>query len=131
MAKDSKPVSKRLHHHLISAQIIFMVPGSEMPSAVPVNAVLQTESTTIAVHDIGQAQKTAQMVFHRMMDADEPSHIVNCVITGLMYLGHMTDEEFKRAPAGLQIVPKTSANDVPDPFKDAVKAVAPEPTKEA
>lgn len=89
------------HHFLIAGELVFLQKESEEVNGIRANGILITDDTNIGVSAIGKAQQVLQMNFFKKM-GDSSLTIVDVIVMNLMYLGFMTEEEFKKTPPGLQ-----------------------------
>lgn len=88
------------HHYLITGEIVFKARDMETVNGMRANGILLTENTNIGVAAIGKAQQVIQMNFFQKMN-DPTLIVIDVIILGMTYLGHMTEEEFKRVPPGM------------------------------
>ena len=94
--------NKQQHYHLISALILYVpkdANGEVGYAPVPVNAVLTTFKRELTRHDIGRAQQAAQMtLFSQLEEQAVNIQVLNVVITGIVHMGLMTQEEYEAKP---------------------------------
>lgn len=84
---------EKKHHHLFALQIIFSV--AEGPAgSVAINQLLTTDSSVITLKDIGRTQQSAQIAFAKKMEDAGKYEVLDVVIMGISYLGHMAESEF-------------------------------------
>lgn len=98
----------KLHHHLVTAEIVFTQKGQDQIAALRINGLLVSEQKEIPVRSLGKAQQIVQMNFHQRMQGQEVE-VVDVVIFNLTYLGEFTQEEFHKAPEGTKLAEKTDA----------------------
>ena len=99
-----KKTPEKMHFFMCVGQVAFypgnVTNGQEIdPSMVQIlvsNTVLFTRDGTIKVKDIANVQQSLQMnVMQRYKEGQEPPAFLDCVVTGIFPLGHMTQEEFE------------------------------------
>lgn len=103
--------STRKHYHLVTGQILYKNEEGEIGS-MPLNAVITGDTSKIPLRALGKAQTGLQMNFHKRME-DPSLTVIDVVVLGLTYCGHMTEKEWNKAPEGTQL--QEVATD--DPFK--------------
>lgn len=103
-----KEENLKLHHHLITAEIVFTQKGQDQVAALRINGLLISEQQELPVRSLGKAQQIVQMNFHQRMQGQEVE-VVDVVIFNLTYLGEFTQEEFHKAPEGTKLAEKTGA----------------------
>lgn len=92
---DQTTEQARYHHYLVAGNVVFADDQGNI-QAIPQNAMLVTESQNLGVQQIGKAQQALQMTFTQKLG--QPVKIVEVLIFGLAYLGHMTEAEFHNHP---------------------------------
>ena len=96
---------KSYHHFMVAGQVVFSKKDEPQVHVITLNAILTGESTPIPIRAIGKAQQAVQMQFYERMQ--DPTLVIrDVVIVSFMYLGDMTEEEFKEPPEGTAIQPK-------------------------
>lgn len=101
------------HHYLIAGEIVFKSPEMETVNGMRANGILLTDTTNLGIAAIGKAQQVLQANFFQKMQ-DPNLIIIDVIITGLIYIGLMTEEEFKRMPPGM-----TQKEKAPEPTAEA------------
>lgn len=100
--------NKKHHHFMVAGQIVFSEKDKPEVHVISLNAILTGESTQIPIRAIGKAQQAIQIQFYERMQ--EPTLVIrDVVILSFMYLGEMTEEEFKKPPEGMTMQPKDFA----------------------
>ena len=118
------------HYHLIVAEIIFTANEQDVPNAVRINGVLVGDDKDLPSAQLGKAQQIAQMNFHQRMGEEMANvRIVDVVLYNFVYLGHMTQEEFAKPPAGMKVQERKDpelavVSDEPVPDLDEVARAA-------
>lgn len=101
-------MSDTLHFHLIAGIIMFSFgqEGAEQISSVPCNAIVRHTDTKFPAAKLAKAQQNLHKSFMLKMPEEAHSTIVvrDIVVTGVSYLGEMTEEEFQAAPEGTALV---------------------------
>lgn len=118
---EEQQVQQKKHHYLITAEIIFQPKDQEMINAVRVNGVILIDDQNLTAAVLGKAQQIVQVNFHgRMQEESQNLTVVDVVLFGLTYLGHMTQEEFSKPPAGMKVQERKepSLEVVPTPTPD-------------
>ncbi len=107
------------HHYLIAGELVFKSPEMETVNGMRANGILLTDETNLGIAAIGKAQQVLQANFFQKMQ-DPTLIIIDVIITGLIYIGFMTEEEFKRTPPGMvqqekapEVATPSAANDTP------------------
>lgn len=107
-----KEVAKKLHHHLITGQVVFEVKNEAGEpvglNQANLNAVVTSEKKEFPVRMIGKAQQAVQMHFHKKIGTDAPVEVKDVCLLAVSYLGHMTPEEFHAAPDGQKVAERTA-----------------------
>ena len=90
------------HFYLITAELAYKI-DKDSPDVFRgvTNAVTQLEEPLLNAHFLAKSQQNAQIAF--MQHHNTPFHIVDVVLVNVCYLGHMSDEEFKKTPDNLQV----------------------------
>lgn len=92
----------RQHHYMVTAQILFTVQGKDDLNVAMQNTLVLAPEQKITVTQIARAQQGVQMQLTQKMGTTE-IEVRDVVITALMYLGHMTTEEFTKAPDNMEL----------------------------
>lgn len=83
------------HHYLATGEIAYLVKdakGDDYVNRVLVNTLATLKDKNLTLANIGAIQQGLQkQLFNR---TGEPEKVLDVVITGITYLGHMTKEEF-------------------------------------
>lgn len=97
-------ITKKKHHHLITAEIVYRHAKDESGQvfATRINGILTDKNKEIPHRLLGKAQQNVQLFFHNRM-GDPDINVLDVVILGFSYLGHMTDAEFSVPPEGMKI----------------------------
>ena len=108
-----------------AVQIVFVEPGSEQVNACRVNGVMVDPGRDIPIRLLGKAQQIVQLNFHQRMQS-ETIEVLDVILINLMYLGHMTQEEFIKAPEGMKLQERVKPEGVfaNEPVADLETAVA-------
>lgn len=125
----------RKHHYLISAEITFVPPGAPegTMNTIKQNGILLTNAKQITERDLGRAQQVVQLNLHNAINSETPVQMLDVQLLNLVYLGHMSEPEFRAVPPGLKLVPKADNDEAPPlpldpevkldlPVEDAIKA---------
>ena len=96
----------KLHHHLIVGEIIFKEEGSEAIASLRVNGVLMDPKQEVPVRLLGKAQQILQMNFYQRM-GEQRVTVLDVILMNVVYLGHMTQEEFHQPPEGTKLQQKS------------------------
>jgi hypothetical protein len=103
--------SNKKFFFFVSATIVFQVRidknNVSNPTSMPINTVVTGEKDQFTSAAIGRAQQAVQLaLFNRLGDQAENVEVGDVVITNLMNLGYMTDEEFNAEAAPADELPK-------------------------
>jgi hypothetical protein len=91
--------NKLKHFHLVAGTILFHDPEANATTSIMLNCTIVTDEKNIPSKEIGRAQQTLQMLMFKKLD-DPKVEVMDVVIVGISYLGHMTDEYFLAPPEG-------------------------------
>lgn|SRR5690606_20522611 len=119
----------KLHHHLITGEIMFREKDEERIASLRLNGILVDMDQELPVRLLGKAQQILQMNFHQRMQ-DDNIEVLDVVLSGFTYLGHMTQEEFHKAPEGTKLQEKPAAPAVPDLDQAVAEASKSSPSEE-
>lgn len=123
-------MSQKMHYHMICGEIIFKDASSEIPSAVRCNGVLVDPEKNIPVRLLGKAQQILQLQFHQKMDGLVVT-VVDVVLMNFMYLGFMTEEQFRKTPEGMKVQEKPPVADLETAVGQALRGVPTSPAIES
>lgn len=87
------------HYYLVAGNVVIEDDGNVQ--AIPQNAMIVTDEPHIGVHQLGKAQQALQLSLFKKLNAT--TNVVDVLITGIMYLGHMTADEFNFKPEGMEV----------------------------
>lgn len=94
--------NNKFHYFLVSGEVIFTHPESEGIASMRLNTFLKLNSKVVATRNIAKAQQVLQVrMFERIQDGQ--AQVQDVYIAGISYLGQMTEEEWTKAPEGMQL----------------------------
>lgn len=118
---------EKKHYYLVAGELVFVTqppaltdeeiaagkePAEPQLNSIRMNTVVVNSEQTFAVQQIALSQQGLQEQFHKKMaDSPMPVQVVDVIIIGLMYCGHMTKEQFNLPPQGMQMV-KAAAEEI-------------------
>lgn len=88
-------IEKKLHYFLIAGQVTFLSPqedGTKVPRTVNLNTLAPLEERKVNIQALGVMQQQLQRVLFQRIDGTE--EVIDVILTGINYLGHMTPTEF-------------------------------------
>lgn len=111
------------HYYLVSGTLIFTVEenGQTNVGNVELNALVHDDERNVTLSIIGKAQTGLQLNF-RQRQPDPATQIIDVIVANMIYLGHMTKEEFEAMPAGMTLQTTEILN--PEHAAEAVPAAA-------
>lgn len=104
------------HYYLVAGEVVFINPDETL-GTLRLNTVTRTKKQLFTAQNLGESQQALQMQFHRNCETRGVPllNIFDVFIMSVSYLGHMTEEEFNKAPAGTEKVAVVQTTS-PDPF---------------
>lgn len=99
--KKPPVTEKRTHHYLVCGSIIH-TNDEEQICSIDINGIVANDTKNIPAYQLARAQQVLQANFFRRME-DVKVEVRDVVIQNMIYLGFMTDAEFKRQPEGMTI----------------------------
>lgn len=115
----NKASKNKQHYNLICGTLLLASMDNENISSVTLNAIVPSDIKHINVDTLGRAQQALQANFmQRMKDSPDMPQIVDVVIASISYLGHMTQEQFNKAPEGLELVERAPEDSAVAPVSD-------------
>lgn len=92
---------EKKHYFLIAGTVYFEAEEGPV-SAISLNAISTSTTKNVPARMLGRAQQGLQVNLHKKIDG-VPVKIRDVVITNVCHLGHMTEEEFQKAPEGTEL----------------------------
>ena len=88
-------VEEKFHYFLVAGQVTFLSPqedGTKIPRTVNLNTLAPLQDRKVEIKALGVMQQQLQRVlFGRIGGTEE---VIDVILTGISYLGHMTAKEF-------------------------------------
>lgn len=88
-------VEEKFHYFLVAGQVTFLSPqedGTKIPRTVNLNTLAPLQDRKVEIKALGVMQQQLQRVlFSRIGGTEE---VIDVILTGISYLGHMTAKEF-------------------------------------
>lgn len=96
--------NKKMNYYLVAANIVYSLDGQDSLSMMPINSAVWSENADrlIRLRLIGKAQQAVQMAFMKKIN-DINVQIRDVVITNMIFLGNMTEDQFNEAPPGMEM----------------------------
>lgn len=96
-------MADKLHYFLIAGLVGISIPTEvdgvkqDIPSSIPVNAIVRHDSMNFPAHRLGRAQQNLTKSFVTKVpdEIKEVMSIIDVVLTSISYLGFMSEEEFQ------------------------------------
>lgn len=99
--------SEKKHYTMVVGTIVLQeTPESESLNTLNLNAVVNSERLEFTQQSIGKAQQALQIQFRRQHPQMAQAKVVDVILLNLVYLGHMTAEDFSAVPEGMKIQEK-------------------------
>lgn len=96
-------MSDKRHYFLVAGLLLVELPNPENPEETALvepkhNAVVYSEKNLIDLNLLAKAQEALQMIFHQRSGGDNSAMIRDVTVLNIIYMGHMTEEEFNYRP---------------------------------